>query len=137
MKKLSLLIVLVIFSGFAFSQTLEKGNLIGFHTITVKPNPDVTFNQFMDYFMNKWIPKYEESFPGLKLYVVKGNRGENENGFGLLYCFNSVEDRDKYWPKMDEASELAQIGFSKMSIAQAELAALGSWTSTHTDWIVQ
>ena len=137
MRKFLVLIAFILFSGITFCQTFEKGNLIGFHTITVKPNPDVTFNQFMDYFMNKYVPKYEESFPGLKIYVVKGNRGENENGFGMLFCFNSVEDRDKYWPKMNESSELAQIGFSKMSIASTELAALGSWTSTHTDWVIQ
>lgn len=137
MKKLLVLTALILFSGITFSQTLEKGNLLGLHILTIKPNPDVTFNQYMDYFMNKYVPKYEESFPGLKLRVLKGIRGEHENSFGLLIMFDSVETRDKYWPKMDEASSLAQIGFQKMSIATAELAALGSWTSTHTDWVVQ
>ena len=126
MKKLSLLIVLVIFSGFAFSQTLEKGNLIGLHSITIKPNPDVTLNQFMDYFMNTWVPRFEESFPGVKLYVIKGNRGENENSFGLIMFFNSVEDRDKYWPKVGEPSELGQQGFEKLGPTLEEFQKLVS-----------
>ena len=137
MKKLSVLIVLLFLSLVTFSQTLEKENLLGLHILTIKPNPDVTFNQFMDYFMNKWVPKYEESFPGLKIYVVKGNRGENENSFGTLFCFDSVETRDKYWPKMDESSELAQQCFDKLRPTTDELQKLGSWSSIHTDWVVQ
>ena len=137
MKKLIVLTALFLFSGITFSQTLEKGNLIGFHTLTINVNPDVTFNQYMDLFMNKYVPKYEESFPGLKLYVVKGIRGKDENSFGLLFMFDSVETRDKYWPKMGESSELAQQYFDKLRPTTDELQKLGSWSSIHTDWVVQ
>ena len=137
MKKNFVLVALLLFSGFTFSQTLEKGNLIGLHTLTIKPNPDVTFNQFMDFLENKFIPKYEESFPGLKMYVLEADRGENEGKFGLLFMFDSKESRDKYWPNMDETSELAQQGFEKMRPTSEEMVKFGTWSSTHTDWIVQ
>ena len=87
--------------------------------------------------MNKYIPKYQESFPGLKLQVLKGDRGENENKLGLLFLFESVEARDKYWPTMDGASELAEQGFAKLTSMWEELNKLGTWTSVHTDWVVQ
>jgi len=137
MKKLIILTAFILFSGFSFSQTLQKGNLIGFHILTITPNPDVTFNQYMDFFMHKWVPKYEESFPGLKLFVVKGERGENNNRVGLLFLFESAEIRDKYWPKMDEGSELAQQGFDKLRPTSIEMQKLGTWSSVHTDWVVQ
>jgi len=137
MKKLLVLTAFILFSGITFSQTLEKGNVLGLHILTIKPNPDVTFNQYMDFFMNKYVPKYEESFPGLKLRVLKGIRGEHENSFGLLFMFDSVETRDKYWPKMGESSELAQQCFDKLRPTTDELQKLGSWSSIHTDWVVQ
>jgi hypothetical protein len=119
------------------AQTLQKGNILGLHVLSIKPNPDVTFNQYMDIFTNKWVPKFEESFPGLKLFVLKGDRGENENSFGLLIIFDSVETRDKYWPKMDEPSELAQQCFEKLTPINQELSKLGTWSSVRTDWLVQ
>lgn len=137
MKKLMIVLAFFLFTGATFSQALNKGNLIGLHLLTITPNPDVTFNQFMDFFMNEWIPKYEESFPGLKLKVIKGNRGENENRFGLLFMFDSEATRDKYWPKMDESTELAQQNFDKFRPTTDKLRKLGTWTSVHTDWVVQ
>jgi len=119
------------------AQTLQKGNLVALHVFSIKPNPDITLNQYMDVFKNKWVPKFEESFPGLKLFVLKGNRGEYENGIGLLIIFDSIETRDKYWPKMDETSELGQQCMEKLTPINQELNKLGTWSSVRTDWMVE
>ena len=119
------------------AQPLQRGNLVALHVLSIKPNPDVTFNQYMDVFINKWVPKFEDSFPGSKLYVLKGNRGEYENSIGLLIIFDSIETRDKYWPKMDETSELGQQCFEKLTPTNQELSKLGTWSSIRTDWLVQ
>jgi hypothetical protein len=137
MKKLLIITALILFAGIAFGQTLQKGNLIGVHSLTITLQPDVTMDQYMDFFTNKFIPKYQESFPGLKLQILKGDRGENENKLGLLFSFESVEARDKLWPTMDGPSELAQQGFAKLNPTWDELVKLGTWTSVHTDWVVQ
>lgn len=81
--------------------------------MTITPNPDVTLNQFMDVFINEFIPEYEKNFPGLTLKVLKGNRGENENRISML-LFDTVATRDKYWPTKDENSELAQKAIDNM-----------------------
>lgn len=119
------------------AQTLQKGNLVALHVLSIKPNPDVTFNQYMDVFTYKWVPKFEESFPGTKLLVLKGNRGEYEDSIGLLIIFDSIETRDKYWPKMDETSALGQQCFAKLTPTNQELSKLGTWSSIRTDWLVQ
>ena len=137
MRRSLVIIVLILIAGVTFGQTLQKGNLIGVHSLTITLQPDVTMDQYMDFFTNKYIPKYQESFPGLKLQVLKGDRGENENNLGLLFLFESVEARDKYWPTMDGPSELAEQGFVKLTPMWEELAKLGTWTSVHTDWVVQ
>ncbi len=100
-------------------------------------NPDVTLNQYMDFFMNKYVPKFEESFPGLKLYVVKGNRGEHDNNFALFFVYDSEETRDKFWPEDDVWSDFGTECWEKLAPTVQELQKLGTWTSVHTDWVVQ
>lgn len=137
MKKLLILSALILFSGIAFSQSLQKGNLIGIHKLTITVNTGYTVDEFMDFFTNKFIPKYEEIHPGLKIYVVKGNRGEEENKLGLLFMFNSIDARDKYWPKMGESSLLEQHNLENMTSTYEEFLKRGNWSTTFTDWIVQ
>ena len=137
MKKLLVLTALILFSGFTFSQTLEKGNNIGIHILTITPNPDVTFNQYMDFFVNKWIPKFEESFPGLKLYIAKGNRGEHDNYFALFFVYDSEETRDKFWPEDELTSDFGTECMEKLAPTYQELQRLGTWTSVLTDWVIQ
>jgi hypothetical protein len=76
-----------------------------------------TFHQhieYLDFYITRYLPEYEKNYPGVKLHAIKGIRGENENSFGLLFIFNSVEVRDKYWPQKDVNSESAQEASKKM-----------------------
>ncbi|WP_146066663.1 hypothetical protein, partial [Candidatus Venteria ishoeyi] len=83
MKKLILCVALIIAATSIFSQSLEKGNILGVHTNTVTLKSGVTMNQYLDFYTNKFIPEYEKNLPGIKLYVVKGTRGEGENSYGV------------------------------------------------------
>jgi hypothetical protein len=136
MRKSLVIFVLLLITGVTFGQTLQKGNLIGVHSITITLKPDVTMDQYLDFFTNQLIPKWEESFPGMELHILRGDRGEDENNVGLLFFFKSAEIRDKYWPNINQASALAQEGYNKFVPTQEELAKLGTYTSVHTDWIV-
>lgn len=137
MKNTLLICALLLWAGVSFGQNLQKGNLMALHTLEITPNPDVTFNEYMDHFTGVFIPKYEESFPGLHFYVVRGDRGESENKFGMLVLAESVEVRNLYWPSPDSASAEAMKGFEKMGTAWEEMQKFGSWSSAYTDWIVQ
>ncbi len=137
MRKSLVFIILLLIAGVTFGQTIQNGNLVGVHSITITLKPDVTMDQFTDFFTDQLIPKWEESFPGMELDLLKGDRGEDENKFGLLFLFKSAEIRDKYWPNMDGPSELAQQGYAKFEPTWNQLEKLGSYTSVHTDWIVQ
>jgi hypothetical protein len=71
-------------------------------------NPDVSMNQFLDFYINKYIPEFEKNFPGVKEYLMVGDRGENKNKIGGILVFESLAVRDKYYPKEDGAeSEIA------------------------------
>ena len=136
MKKIILLAAFVIVTGATFGQTLQKGNLVGLHVMTINLDPDVTMNQYLVFYVNKYIPEFEKNFPGVKLYLIKGIRGENENNFGRIYFFDSEEVRDKYFEN-GTLNELGKSAFEKLQPITDELQKLGTYTSTYTDWIIQ
>jgi len=137
MKKLVIIGILVLLSGITFGQTLQKGNLIGMHVMTINLDPDVTMNQFLDYYSSKVIPELEKNFPGWKAYLVKGIRGGNENSFGLIYVIESEDVRNKYYNEDGSNNELGNSIMEKIQPIMDELNQLGTWTSEYTDWLVQ
>ena len=137
MKKLIVITVLILFTGFTFGQTLQKGNLIGMHVLTINLDPDITMNQYLKAFSNKVIPEIEKNAPGWELFLVKGIRGENENSFGLIYVIESEDVRNKYNNDDSSPTELGISLQKKMQPFMDELNQLGTWTTEYTDWLVQ
>ena len=127
-------------AGAIFGQTLQKGILIGMHVETLIPNPDVTYNQFKDFFVNKYLPEWNKLFEGdMKVYFAEGERGADDNCVSLLWVFNSVEVRDKYFDKEGNNTELFNSRAEKFSQSiDEELNKLGTFSEKHyTDWIIQ
>jgi len=137
MKKLFITSALVLIASLTFGQTLEKGNLIGIHVMTVQLDPDVTMNQFKAFFVDKMIPEAEKHFTGMRIFLLKGVRGENNNSMGLLYFFESVKDRDKFFNEDGSQNELGAAAWEKLAPINEELSKLGTWSTTFTDWIIQ
>jgi len=136
MKKLIAVAALILFTGITFGQTLQKGNLIGMHVLTIHPDPDVTVNQFLDFYTTILLPKMEKNAPGWKAYLVKGIRGGNENSYGLIYVIESDDVRNKYY---NEDESLTEVGLSMQEKIQPtldEFNKLGTLTSKYTDWLV-
>ena len=137
MKKLVIIGILVLLSGITFGQTLQKGNLIGMHVMTINLDPDVTMNQFLDFISSKIIPHYEKTMPGWKGYLVKGMRGKHENSIGMIWVIESEQDRNKYYNEDGSPNELGISMREKRQPIFDELNKLGTWTSEYTDWLVQ
>ena len=136
MRKLLVIAALILFAGVAFGQTIQKSNLIGLHIVTITPDPDVTMNQYLDFFITKYIPEYEK-VTGVKLLVLRSVRGENENKFGLIYYFESEEYRDMHFNEDDTLNELGISKFEKLQPVSDELRKLGSRVSEeYDDWLV-
>ncbi len=55
-------------------------------------------DQFIDFYVNKYIPEFEKNYPGVKEFLPTGNRGEKKNQIGVIDYFESVALRDKYYP---------------------------------------
>ena len=137
MKKLILTAAFIfLLMGVMFGQPLQKGNLIGTHVSTVDLKPDVTMEQFQQFFISKVIPEIEKHYPGWKAYSVKGIRGENENSIGAIYVIKSEEHRDKYYNEDGSLNELGTATQEKLNPVFEELEKLGTFTSTYTDWLI-
>lgn len=137
MKKLFLIVAVILIAGITYGQNLQKGNLVGTHTLTVSLNAGVTMEKYMEFYKTKVIPEMEKNMPNCKVYLVKGIRGENINNFGAIFVIKSAQDRDKYYNADGSDTELGKSLNMKLKPVLDELAKLGTYTSKYTDWIVQ
>ena len=138
-KTFLLLCLLLPFSASLVSaQALPKGAVIGFHTLTITLNPDATMNQAMDFFINKYIPASEKNFPGTKIYLLSGDRGENKFKIALMEVFESVQVRDKYYPAPDKPTPEAEAASNKLQESLGDMSKIFlDYSSVYTDWIVK
>ena len=136
MKKLLLLIVLGLVATVAFGQALQKGNLLRIHYLTVDLDPDVSMNQYLDYVKNFHLPNYEKQYQGTTTFLLKGVRGEQENGYAVLIHYNSMEDRDRYFNDDGSSTDEGSAIVEKIMPTWEELNKLGKTTTVSTEWLI-
>ena len=136
MRKLLIITALLLFAGIAFGQTLQKGNLIGVHVMSVELKPGATVDQFIDFFNEKTKPAWEKTQEGLKVFIMKGIRGEHMNEIGLIVQFTDEAARDQAYNADGSLSEFGEKVQEKMAPIITEMEKMGTWTSKYTDWLV-
>ena len=131
MKKLLIVTALVLFAGVAFGQTLQKGSILALRTDPPTLNPGVTMDQYADFMINKFAPELEKLYPGTKVFILKGDRGEHKEGYAMLIWVESVEAREKLFGAEDAETQ------SKLLPLSEELGKYTSTSSNYTDWVIQ
>ncbi len=78
--------------------------VFGLHEVELPPG--VTPEEYEQHFGKELasLPDYQ----GWKTYLLKGDRGERAGKFLLLFEVESVEARDRYYPRPEEESEEAR-----------------------------
>ena len=140
MKRLMIITALLLFAGIAFGQTLKKGCILGVHHVTnIVLAEGATMDDYIEFLNQKMKPAYEKALPGVKLFILKGSRGEEENNLGFLYYLESEQVRDEYWPEMGAPSEKASAAMQEnlMPLQEEMQKIIVSSESGHTDWVVQ
>jgi hypothetical protein len=139
MRKSAFAAAMILISITLSGQNLQKGTLLGHHSGEVILNPDVTMNQYLSFLKEKLIPGYEKNFPGMKVYVLKGIRGESANAVSILMAFPSESVRDKYFKPDGGFSELGEAANKNMtSVYEEGNKYLKNWEADkYTDWLVQ
>jgi hypothetical protein len=136
MKKLILIAMVIFVAVTTYSQTLQKGNFVGYHVLAIDLKQNVTMDQYLDMYKNKLVPALEKNFQG-KWYLIKGFGGECENCYGAIIVWKSEADCNKFWKKEGGLTDLGQTTMDKLKPLIDELEKLGTATSKYTDWIVQ
>lgn len=140
MKKTAIILALIFISGSSlFSQTLKKGNLVGFHVGVIELAPGVTMEQYRDFCMHKLLPAYNKEFEGdIKVLVAGGERGVYQNFMSRIMIIKSLKVRNKYFPEEGKSSDLMKSKMAKIQPLIDELEKLGTFKEDHyTDWVVQ
>jgi len=75
--------------------------VFGLHEIELPPG--VTPEEYEQFFAKEIAPVPE--LPGWKTYLLKGERGERAGRLLLLHEIETVEARDRYFPRPEEVSE--------------------------------
>ena len=136
MKKLIIAAAFILLAGVAFGQTLQKGSVLAIRVTTITLDPDVTMNQYLDIWINKWASALEKNMPGAKAFMLKGDRGAHENGYAWIWYFESLEVRDKYFTAEGNTTELGTSAMDKMAPIGEELSKLGTSSAEYTDWVI-
>ena len=116
---------------------IPQGNLVGTHNISVKLEPGVTMEQFVDYYNKRVIPEFEKARPNWKAYPVKRVRGEKADGMGLIIVITSEGERDKYYNADGSDTELGRAADATLQPVSDAMKKLGTITADlYTDWVV-
>jgi hypothetical protein len=123
------------------SFTVPDGAVVILNTGSTTLKPEVSLNQFRDFYINKYAPEIQKYMPEMKVYLLRGDRGEKKNQIAELWVFDSVAGRDKYWPKENDTNTSPA-----MKEAVTKLEAIGQEYEKYvntggnrvfTDWIVK
>ena len=136
MKKLIIAAAFFLLAGTVFGQTLQKGNAIVTQTLDITLKPDVTMNQWIEFYISRVIPEIEKHWTGSSAYLTEGFRGEHKNRIGLIVVFESKKDRDKFFNEDDSPTELGKKTGENFSPILEELNKLGTYTRTYSVWVV-
>jgi len=136
MRRLLIITALLLFTGVLNAQTIKEGNVIAIAEWEFTLHPDATMNQAIDV-IKKYCQAFEEAYPGTKMFLLQGERGEDKYQYSTLLFFESQEIRDKYWPKEGEAGpsdEAAQKILAPVFEEGSKL--IINSESESTDWLV-
>lgn len=123
--------------AYSDSMTLKSGNLLGFHSFEISLKENVTPEQYEKYYTEEYIPALEENMPGVKLYLLKGDRGEYKGRYGAIIYFKSLEERDYWIPEPGLRSEEGKKAMEALQPYTDKLNEMMTYKSKYTDWIIQ
>ena len=140
MKKVLLTFAICLLGIFSFSQSLQKGNLLGLHVFTPNLKPGVTMQDYKTFYTSTAIPEFEKAFPDIKMRLLSSVRGQDSSSMGLVYVFENEAVRNKYFNNDGTTTEVYKAASAKMKNLNSEFAKYltpSNSPSKYNDWLVQ
>ncbi len=122
--------------------SLQKGNLVSIHTITVELKPNVTMDQVLDFYNTKWAPAEAQYFGWKSTYFGKCLRGTEcaENKILMITIFDTAADRDKYFNMATGGNDLNELGekaWAQFAPTYDALLQLATIEEEWADWAIK
>ena len=119
----------------AYGQKIKTGNVVSIHEIEYTLEDGITFEQLEQLYLEEYLPAAEKNFPGVEFHLMKGERGERTGKYIEYIVFDSIEDRNRWFPENGKSSEEAKQAFDNMREIQDRMMKMVS-SHTFTDYIV-
>lgn len=114
----------------------QLGGLVAVRTIPIKSGSESAFENFVT---SELYPAFQKNSPGFDAYVFKGDRGQGKGAYILLWSFQSVDQRNSFFPTPEgEATEAFNKAYSGVSPVMDKLTQFTDSTvqsTTYTDYI--
>ncbi|HDS06111.1 MAG TPA: hypothetical protein ENO05_00665 [Bacteroides sp.] len=137
MKKSFIVLVFVLVAGAATGQTLKKGGIVAFRPLAVTLHPDVIMNQYQDFLINEYFPEIEQAFTGSKIFLLKGDRGAQQQGLAWIWYFDSPGLRAQYWDEEGNFTQAGGVAMEKLgAVIEKSNQFVEAAESGYTDWII-
>lgn len=136
MRKLLIVTAILLFSGICIGQNLQKGNVVSIHPWTVKLNPDVTMNQFLNMWENDFIPILAKAIPEMKPFVIKGIQDQNKYDYAGLYVWDSLDKLREYFNADGSPTEKGAAAAGTLMEFMLEIQKYGEFTYTADDFVI-
>ncbi len=113
-------------------QDLPALHLIGVHRLTIKAGMEAAFEAFV---AEKLHPQWAAHVPGMRMFVLKGDRGINKGGYIALYTFEPASMRDAYFPQPGEGSAAWEEAFAPLEALDQEMISYFEHGEAYMDYV--
>ena len=100
----------------------QTGAVLGMWDIHLKDDAD--HEAFEAFYLNEVIPLEERCMPGLEVMLLKGDRGADKGTYKYIWKFNSVSDRNAYYPVEGGSEDVKGLGAAASEMCQEDYQAL-------------
>ena len=137
MKRLLFAVVLLLFAGLSFAQTMNGGGVVMIHELKHTLD-DNALKNFMKDYDEKITPVVLEQFPEVKNFKwVKGIGVDNKGALAVLIHYESLEDFRKYYNEDGTPTEKGGAAYGAiMPVFQELLDTYGEITFAVRDWYI-
>ncbi len=80
----------------AAPMVVTVGNVVAIRPLTL--NKETKPEEFERFVTEDFTPTFEEQVPGVRAYILKGERGDQKGSYSFVLIFDSVNTRDYYYP---------------------------------------
>ena len=75
---------------------VDPGNVVAVRDVTLKDGISAT--EFERFAAEEFTPVFEQQVPGVKAFIMKGDRGDRKGSYSYVLIFDSRNTRDFYYP---------------------------------------